>query len=151
MKAIILTAITAFSLAVPASYAVEPCSGQGCCSVKNNPVLPGFHADPEVLYAEQTGKYYIYSTTDGTPGWGGYYFHVFSSPDLKSWTDEGIMLDLKSDQVPWATGNAWAPAIIERKEADGYKYYFYYSGHSKEADTKPVSYTHLTLPTICSY
>ncbi len=120
MKAIILTVITAFSLAVPASYAVEPCSGQGCCSVKNNPVLPGFHADPEVLYAEQTGKYYIYSTTDGTPGWGGYYFHVFSSPDLKSWTDEGIMLDLKSDQVPWATGNAWAPAIIERKEADGY-------------------------------
>ena len=138
MKAIILTVITAFSLAVPASYAVEPCSGQGCCSVKNNPVLPGFHADPEVLYAEQTGKYYIYSTTDGTPGWGGYYFHVFSSPDLKSWTDEGIMLDLKSDQVPWATGNAWAPAIIERKEADGYKYYFYYSGHSKEADTKQI-------------
>ncbi|MBJ2161025.1 MAG: family 43 glycosylhydrolase [Muribaculaceae bacterium] len=138
MKAIILTVITAFSLAIPASYAVEPCSGQGCCSVKNNPVLPGFHADPEILYAEQTGKYYIYSTTDGTPGWGGYYFHVFSSPDLKSWTDEGIMLDLKSNQVPWATGNAWAPAIIERKEADGYKYYFYYSGHSKEADTKQI-------------
>ena len=39
-----------------------------------NPVLPEYHADPEILYAEQTGKYYIYSTTDGTPGWGGYYF-----------------------------------------------------------------------------
>ena len=36
-----------------------------------NPVLPGYHADPEILYSEDTGKYYIYSTTDGEPGWGG--------------------------------------------------------------------------------
>lgn len=95
-----------------------------------NPILPGFHADPEILYSENTGKYYIYSTTDGTPYWGGHYFQVFSSDDLASWTDEGIMLDLKTEQVPWADGNAWAPAIIERKEGDGYKYYFYYSGNS---------------------
>lgn len=26
-----------------------------------NPVLPEFHADPEILYAEQTNQYYIYS------------------------------------------------------------------------------------------
>lgn len=103
-----------------------------------NPILPGFHADPEVLYSNKTGKYYIYSTTDGTPGWGGYYFTVFSSPDLENWTDEGIMLDLKSEQVPWANGNAWAPAIIERKEGEGYKYYFYYSGHNPELDRKTI-------------
>lgn len=36
----------------------------------NNPVLPGFHADPEIVYSNLTGKYYIYSTTDGQPGWG---------------------------------------------------------------------------------
>lgn len=103
-----------------------------------NPVLPDFHADPEILYSNKTGKYYIYSTTDGMPGWGGYYFQVFSSPDMAGWTLEGTMLDLKSDQVPWTTGNAWAPAIIERKEGDGYKYYFYYSGHSPEADKKQI-------------
>ena len=103
-----------------------------------NPVLPGFHADPEVLYSNQTGKYYIYSTTDGTPGWGGHYFTVFSSPDLENWTDEGIMLDVKTDQVPWADGNAWAPCIIERKEGDGYKYYFYFSANNPEAKRKQI-------------
>lgn len=83
-----------------------------------NPVLPGFHADPEVLYSQKTQRYYIYSTTDGQPGWGGWYFTVFSSADLKDWTYEGVMLDLRSPQVPWANGNAWAPAI-EEKLIDG--------------------------------
>ena len=100
------------------------------------PILEGFHADPEVLYSNKTKKYYIYSTTDGFPGWGGYYFQVFSSENLIDWKNEGTMLDVKSDQVPWARGNAWAPAIEEVKQADGsYKYYFYYSadaGRRKE-------------------
>ena len=33
-----------------------------------NPILPGFHADPEVLYSHQTKRYYIYPTSDGFPG-----------------------------------------------------------------------------------
>lgn len=108
-------------------------------ALPNNPVLPGFHADPEILYSNQTGKYYIYSTTDGTPGWGGWYFTVFSSDDLTHWTDEGIMLDLKSEQVPWADGNAWAPCIEEVKQKDGsYKYYFYYSGNPKAGGGKQI-------------
>ena len=114
------------------------CAAATASESRSNPVLPGFHADPEIMHSSKTGKYYIYSTTDGMPGWGGYYFQVFSSPDLVNWTDEGIMLDVKSDQVPWASGNAWAPAIIERKEGDGYKYYFYFSGHSPEADKKQI-------------
>lgn len=105
---------------------------------KHNPILPDFHADPEVMYSEKTGKYYIYSTTDGTPGWGGHYFTVFSSPNLADWTPEGIMLDVKGSQVPWANGNAWAPAIIERREGDGYKYYFYFSAHSPELNRKVI-------------
>lgn len=104
----------------------------------SNPILPGFHADPEIVYSNKTGKYYIYSTTDGTPGWGGYYFHVFSSPDLAEWTDEGIMLDVKSEQVGWADGNAWAPAIIERREGDGYKYYFYFSANHPASGRKAI-------------
>lgn len=100
------------------------------------PMLPSFHADPEVLQSEKTGKFYIYSTTDGFPGWGGYYFNVFSSDNLVDWKDEGIILDVKSDQVKWARGNAWAPCIEEVKQKDGtYKYYFYFSadaGRRKE-------------------
>lgn len=103
-----------------------------------NPILPDFHADPEVLYSNLTKKYYIYSTTDGTPGWGGHDFSVFSSTDLKTWTDEGKMLDVASDQVKWAVGNAWAPAIIERKVGKGYKYYFYFSAHNPESKRKEI-------------
>lgn len=81
----------------------------------NNPVLPGFHADPEIVYSNLTGKYYIYSTTDGHPGWGGWYYTAYSSNNLKDWNYEGIVLDLKSDQVSWTDGNAWAPAIEEKR------------------------------------
>ncbi|MCQ2095798.1 MAG: family 43 glycosylhydrolase [Bacteroidaceae bacterium] len=97
-------------------------------SIAQNPILPDFHADPEVLHSRKTGRFYIYSTTDGHPGWGGWYFQVFSSKNLRNWTNEGMMLDVRSEQVPWAKGNAWAPAIEEVRQADGsYKYYFYFS------------------------
>lgn len=104
----------------------------------NNPVLPGFHADPEIVYSHQTKKYYIYSTTDGQPGWGGWYFTAYSSDDLKHWTYEGVILDLKSEQVPWANGNAWAPCIEEKLVKGKYKYYFYYSGNPKNGQGKQI-------------
>ena len=112
------------------------------------PILPGFHADPEVLYSNQTKKYYIYSTTDGTPGWGGHDFSVFSSTDLVKWTDEGKMLDVKGDQVRWATGNAWAPCIEEVKQKDGsYKYYFYFSAHNPKTNRKEIGVAVADTPT----
>ena len=114
----------------------------------SQPILPGFHADPEVLYSQQTKKYYIYSTTDGTPGWGGHDFSVFSSTNLIDWTDEGKMLDVKDDQVKWATGNAWAPCIEEVKQKDGnYKYYFYYSAHNPKSNRKEIGVAVSDSPT----
>ncbi len=91
-----------------------------------NPILPEFHADPEIIYSN--GRYYIYSTTDGVPGWGGYYFTCYSSSDLETWQYEGVCFDVCRD-TQWAKGNAWAPAIIEK---DG-RYYFYYSGDAGNA------------------
>ena len=112
-----------------------------------NPILPEFHADPEVLFSNQTGKFYIYSTTDGAAGWGGYYFTVFSSPDLVNWTHEGIMLNLNTD-VAWASGNAWAPCIEEVKQKDGtYKYYFYFSGHDTKRNRKSIGVAVADTPT----
>lgn len=84
----------------------------------NQPILPGFHADPEVLYSNKTKKYYIYSTTDGTPGWSGHDFSVFSSTDLVTWTDEGKMLDVKSDQVPWAEAGVEGRCEFGRNPGD---------------------------------
>ena len=123
----------------------------------SQPILTGYHADPEVLYSNKTGKYYIYSTTDGTPGWGGHDFSVFSSTNLIDWTDEGKMLDVKGDQVTWATGNAWAPCIIELKNskiekmkdasASEYKYYFYYSAHNPQSNRKEIGVAVSDSPT----
>ena len=108
-------------------------TGQG------NPILPGFHADPEILYSNKTGKYYIYSTTDGKPGWGGYKYYVYSSSDLKEWKNEEVALDAKNGQISWANGNLWAPAAIEVKQKDGsYKYFLYYSANPKEKGGKKM-------------
>ena len=111
------------------------------------PILSGFHADPEVLYSNKTKKYYIYSTTDGTPGWGGHDFSVFSSENLVDWKDEGKMLDVKGDQVKWATGNAWAPCIIEKKVGKAYKYYFYFSAHNPKSNRKEIGVAVSDSPT----
>jgi len=100
-------------------------------NIESNPIIPGFYADPEILYSEKYNKFYLYPTTDGYSGWNGYTFKVFSSCDLVNWTDEGIILDVKSNQVPWANGNAWAPSILEKKNNDGsYTYYLYFSGNA---------------------
>ena len=111
------------------------------------PILSGFHADPEVLYSNKTKKYYIYSTTDGTPGWGGHDFSVFSSENLVDWKDEGKMLDVKGDQVKWATGNAWAPCIIEKKVGKAYKYFFYFSAHNPKSNRKEIGVAVSDSPT----
>lgn len=96
-----------------------------------NPVLEGYYADPEILYSNKTGKYYLYPTSDGFQSWGGYYFKTFSSDNLKDWTDEGVILDFHKD-LTWADKNAWAPTIIERKMPDdSYKYFYYYSADKK--------------------
>lgn len=105
----------------------------------NNPVLPGQYADPDIDYFD--GKFWIYPTTDGYPGWSGTKFHAFSSVNMVDWEDEGIIMELANDNPgvndkgvkiansPWAVkGSAWAPTI---EKMNG-KYYFYYCG--KDAD-----------------
>lgn len=99
-------------------------------SEDHNPVLEGFYADPEILYAEKTGKYYLYPTSDGFNNWSGDYFKVFSSDDLVNWKDEGTILDLKKD-VSWANRNAWAPCIVEKKLNGQYKYFYYFTAAQK--------------------
>ncbi len=96
----------------------------------HNPVLEGFYADPDILYAEKTKKYYIYPTSDGFNNWSGTYFKTFSSADLVNWKDEGIILDLNKD-VSWAKRNAWAPCIIEKKINGQYKYFYYFTAAQK--------------------
>jgi arabinoxylan arabinofuranohydrolase len=95
-----------------------------------NPVLKGLYADPDIIYSEKTGKYYIYPTSDGFTGWSGTFFKAFSSTDLTNWKDEGVILDLPKD-VSWANRNAWAPCIIEKKINGVYKYFYYFTAAQK--------------------
>lgn len=103
-----------------------------------NPVIRGYYADPEILYSRKTRQYYLYPTSDGFDGWGGYYFKTFSSPDLRTWRDEGQILNLRTD-LTWAHEYAWAPCVVERAYVKGkgkkarttYKYYYYYSANKQ--------------------
>ena len=104
----------------------------------SNPVISGLFADPEILYSETMHRYYLYPTTDGEEGWQNHDFRVYSSPDMRRWHDEGVMLDLQKD-VTWADKCAWAPCIIEKPiyadgsktKVKGYKYYYYFVAESK--------------------
>ncbi|MFB9660344.1 family 43 glycosylhydrolase [Glycomyces mayteni] len=130
---------TAVDLSAPVEYTVtaagESTTWTFSAQVVNSPVLPGLYADPNIAVFGDT--YYLYTTTDGHSGWGGKDFYVWSSKDLVDWTrsEEPILtLDGASGDVPWASGNAWAPTIIER---DG-KYYFYFSGHNTALNRKTI-------------
>lgn len=112
-----------------------------------NPVLPQFHADPDILLSENTGKYYIYSTTDGFPGWGGTYYTCYSSDNLRDWKYEGVALDASTESIPWAEGNLWAPAIEEKKIDGKYKYFLYFSAKPKGGEAKQIGVAVADSPT----
>jgi arabinoxylan arabinofuranohydrolase len=75
--------------------------------MSGNPILPVPTADPDILYAN--GRYYIYTTAIGP---NNSQFHAYSSADLLSWTDEGVVLNL--NDVSWAHTGGWAPCVVAR-------------------------------------
>ena len=107
-------------------YAIVP------AEIAKNPVLSGQYADPDIAVFDE--RFWLFPTTDGTPGWAGTQFHAFSSLDMVNWIDEGVILDVKEKTSkknaqgvniavsPWSDINAWAPAVAEKSG----KYYFYY-------------------------
>lgn len=96
-----------------------------------NPIITDqFTADPTARVFE--GKIYMYPShdipsvithTDGSPWFSMPDYHVFSSEDLTTWTDHGVIL--RQEDVPWGKPDAyamWAPDCVYK---DG-KYYFYF-------------------------
>ena len=145
IKSLIVTVLAMMSMT---ALAQKPTVPNPSYTGKGNPILPDFHADPEILYSNKTKKYYIYSTTDGQPGWGGWQYYCFSSKNLKKWKNEGVVLDAKSDQISWANGNLWAPAAVEVKQADGsYKYYLYFSARPSDNGRKQMGVAVADSPT----
>ncbi|MEV4776156.1 family 43 glycosylhydrolase [Microbacterium sp. LWH12-1.2] len=131
---------TVVDLSAPVTYTLTAPGGETAtwmieARVVNSPVLPGLYADPNIAVFGDT--YFIYATSDGYAGWGGKEFYVWNSKNLVDWVRSEqpfLTLDGANGNVPWATGNAWAPTIIER---DG-KYYFYFSGHNASLNRKTI-------------
>lgn len=106
-----------------------------------NPVVPGLFADPHLVTFN--GRYYLYPTTDGYAGWSGTYYKAFSSSDLVTWTDHGVILDHGPD-VSWADNSAWAPAVTQKNG----RYYLYFSGGLATGNTaKQLGVAVSTSPT----
>lgn len=84
------------------------------------PVIDGLFADPNLYYED--GVYYIYPTSDGFPHWSGSKFYGFTSQDGKHFERAAELLDVASEQVPWAAGYAWAPCLVKKGE----RYYLYF-------------------------
>ncbi|MBI9060692.1 MAG: family 43 glycosylhydrolase [Marinilabiliaceae bacterium] len=99
-----------------------------------NPIVTHMYtADPSARIMPD-GRIYVYASTDLWPGERCDkmdQYHVFSTGDLKTWTDHGQILC--SDDVEWGReegGFMWAPDCIYK---DG-TYYFYFPHPSGSGD-----------------
>ena len=117
--------------------------GATVAAAAKSPVFPGYYADPNI--AVFNGTYYIYPTTDGYDGWGGKDFYVWKSKNMADWTRSSkpiLTLDGTNGNVPWATGNAWAPTIIDKNGI----YYFYFSGQNPTYNRKTLGVATASSP-----
>ena len=101
-----------------------------------NPIISNqFTADPTARVFN--GKIYMFPSHDipsvithhdGSAWFSMADYHVFSSEDLTTWTDHGVIVT--QEDVPWGRPDAysmWAPDCVERNG----KYYFYFPNASK--------------------
>lgn len=84
-----------------------------------NPLLPGYCADPTIMYDSTTSTFYIYSTSDGV--WISYSAdpQVAYSKDFVHWKFKPMALP-----ATWPTTQLWAPSAI--KHPTNGKYYLMY-------------------------
>lgn len=88
--------------------------------VVKNPMLPGYFADPSIVYAD--GKYYLYVTTEP---WGQDFLSCWVSDDFESWTFHKLNWPTKQlCTTDLSTENmVWAPSVVRYKD----RYYMYVS------------------------
>jgi beta-xylosidase len=114
--ALVVLLALALSIAVPSLAPAR-------AATDNNPVLPGYNADPQIAVFNHT--FYIYPSTDGIANWAATSFKVWSSTDMIHWTDHGVILNLAN--VSWCHQHAWSPSIAKK----GSTYYFYFTACSE--------------------
>ncbi|WP_338762704.1 family 43 glycosylhydrolase [Massilia sp. METH4] len=90
------------------------------------PIAQRFNADPSPHYftTQHGGKFYLYATDDASNSgkyWDSTSWRLYTSPDMKTWTDTGIPLDVTVFKWARADAKAWAPEAVQRNG----RYYFY--------------------------
>jgi hypothetical protein len=95
---------------------------------RQNPVLPGWYADPEAHVFEN--RYWIYPTYSA-PYDQQTFMDAFSSTDLVNWRKHPRIID--TTRVKWATRALWAPSIIHK---DGW-YYLFFGANDIQRDGEP--------------
>lgn len=90
-----------------------------------NPVIPGWYADPEAAVFE--GQFWIYPTYSA-PYDQQLHFDAFSSADLVTWTRHPDVL--VAGAISWARRAMWAPAVVERNG----RYYFFFGANDIQKD-----------------
>ncbi len=101
-----------------------------------NPFITHMYTADPSGHVWNDGRLYVYPSHDIDPPRGCDLmdqYHVFSSADLKHWTDHGEIL--RASHVPWGRpegGFMWAPDCAYRNG----KYYFYFP-HPSESNVAP--------------
>lgn len=92
----------------------------------DNPFITHMYTADPSAHVWEDGRLYVYASHDVDPPRGCDLmdrYHVFSTDDMKNWTDHGEILN--SSQVPWGRpegGFMWAPDCAYKNG----KYYFYF-------------------------
>ena len=89
-------------------------------TVKRNPVIAGWYADPEIVLVGKTA--WIYPTYSA-PYEKQVFLDAFSSKDLQTWKKHPRILDTAA--VKWAKKAVWAPAMIKKDK----QYYLFFSAN----------------------
>jgi len=86
------------------------------------PISSRFNADPSPHYFD--GAWYVYATDDASNSgkyWDSTAWRLYTSADMKEWTDAGAPLDVGVFKWARPDAKAWAPEAAYRNG----KYYFY--------------------------
>ena len=94
---------------------------------KNNPVFPGWYADPEAVIFNN--QYWIYPTYSAKYN-QQVFLDAFSSPDLVNWTKHAQILDTST--IKWARRAMWAPSIIQKQG----KYYLFFGANDIQTNAE---------------
>lgn len=90
------------------------------------PISPRFSADPSPHYFKTAagGGFFLYATDDASNSgtyWDSTSWRLYTSPDMKTWTDAGVPLDVTVFKWARPYAKAWAPEAAFRNG----RYFFY--------------------------